>query len=113
MFPKPVSALLLPNKSFDLLARFFAQHDIGEPMRRAAQFNQISKVSTRRGERYSYSLSPPRVRAGLIHCLSNSFCHPAVALPRFCGRYLQRNCVESLVIAVGAALQHRKDSLRT
>ena len=88
MFPKPVSAHLLSDESIDLPARFIAEDDVIQSMRRAAQFDQIGKISARRGERYSYCLSPPGVRAGLIHRLSNSFCHRSVALPRFRRRYL-------------------------
>ena len=88
MFPKPVSARLLSDESIDLPARLVAEDDVIQSMRRAAQFDQIGKISARRGEWYSYCLSPSGVRAGFIHRLSNAFCHSSVALPGFCSRYL-------------------------
>ena len=112
MFPKPVSAHLLSDESIDLPARLIAEDDIIQSMRRVAQFNQIRKISTRRGERNGYCLSSPGMSPRLLHGVSHPFCYGSMALPRLCRRNLQCYREKSLVIAVGAALQHRKDLFR-
>ena len=112
MFPKPVSAHLLPDQSIDLPARPIAEDDIIQSMRRVAQFNQIREVPAWRGERNGYCLPSPSVSPRLLHGVPDPFCHGSMALPRLRRRDLQRYREKSLVIAVGAAIQHRKDLFR-
>ena len=109
MLAKPVPARLLPDEALDLATGLFIQDNIFKLVRRAAQLDQVGKVTTRSGERYGHRLPLTSVGTRLLDGLPNPFGHGPMSLPCLGGGYLQRDGEELFIVTGGSTAQHRED----
>ena len=109
MLAKPIPACLLPDEIVDLAARLDVQHDVVEPMRGVAQFDEVGEISAWCRERDRDGLSETGMSAGLFHSVANPLSQSSMPLAGLgCGD-LERDGEELLVVTRGPAAQHGKD----
>jgi len=109
MLPNPIPADLLSDEIVDLATRQGAHHDIVEPMRGVAQFDEVCEVSAWCREWDRDGLSDAGMSAGLLHGFANPLRQSSMPLTSLGSGDLERDGEELLVITHCSAAQHGKD----